>query len=272
MGIRKVSIISALNRKLSLCTLVLLLLAGTSSGQKDCTMQDQCSCTMTDGSGIVDLTSLASKTDGQPTFKDVMEQEEGYYYSYSPCGSFSEVECKQATACVLDQNKKQSQQIGDSGRAAFQYDADAGNVVVAYTAGTGVLKLTTVDLICDESACDPTFTPKGEQGAGQFEMMLKTVCACPGKCDSKGPTGDCKGGSGASGGLSGGSILLIIVFGVLVSYLIGGILFMKFVKKAEGSEAIPNKGFWASIPRNVVNGCKFTVSKIRRKDVTYDQI
>ncbi|WAQ94373.1 hypothetical protein MAR_006844 [Mya arenaria] len=135
-------------------------------------------------------------------FKDVMEQEEGYYYSYSPCGSFSEVECKQATACVLDQNKKQSQQIGDSGRAAFQYDADAGNVVVAYTAGTGVLK----------------------------------------------------------------------VFGVLVSYLIGGILFMKFVKKAEGSEAIPNKGFWASIPRNVVNGCKFTVSKIRRKDVTYDQI
>jgi len=40
----------------------------------------------------------------------------------------------------LDQDKTQSQQIGDDGRAAFKYDSDSKNVIVAYSSGTGVLK------------------------------------------------------------------------------------------------------------------------------------
>jgi len=54
-------------------TLVLRLLwvaawAGGAAGQKDCQSDDQCSCTMTDGSGKIDLTSLTSKDAGMPTY------------------------------------------------------------------------------------------------------------------------------------------------------------------------------------------------------------
>ena len=31
-------------------------------------------------------------------------------------------------------------------------------------------------------------------------------------------------------------------------YFIAGVVFMKFVKKAEGKEVIPNVSFWAALP------------------------
>ncbi|XP_052245421.1 uncharacterized protein LOC127854430 isoform X2 [Dreissena polymorpha] len=240
---------------------------------RGCEMQTPCSCSMSDGSGDIDLTSL-SGPNGQPKFKDVLNTDEGYYYSYSPCGAFSEVQCNDATACVLDENKDQSQQIGDSGRAAFKYDGD--HVVVAYTSGTGVLKLTEVSLICDPTACDPIFVPNGEQGAGQFEMTLTTICACPGKCSASGPTSGChsnhpsKGGS--AGGLSVGTILVIIFFVTLLLYLVAGLAYMRFRKQATGSDIIPNKEFWVVLPSHVLNGGKFVVAKILRKEASYNKI
>lgn len=53
------------------CDAILLVFAITGSvmcqGPKDCTQADQCSCTMTDGSGTVDITSLGNK-DNSPRF------------------------------------------------------------------------------------------------------------------------------------------------------------------------------------------------------------
>lgn len=31
-------------------------------------------------------------------------------------------------------------------------------------------------------------------------------------------------------------------------YIVGGIIFQKFVRKASGKEIIPNVGFWTSLP------------------------
>ncbi|XP_045169768.2 uncharacterized protein LOC123532407 isoform X2 [Mercenaria mercenaria] len=174
---------------------------------KDCTLDDECSCTFDDGSGKVDLTSLGN-TDDSPRFQDVLYSDEGYYYSYNPCGGFTEGDCQDAAVCVSNQDKSEQQQIGDASKAAFKWDDEQNNVIVAYTSGHGVLRLTTVNLKCDPSACTPTFEPEGEQGAGQFEMTMTTVCACAGMCDASGPT-HCSGKSGSAGGLSGGSILLI---------------------------------------------------------------
>ncbi|XP_060578370.1 cation-dependent mannose-6-phosphate receptor-like isoform X2 [Ruditapes philippinarum] len=223
---------------------------------------------MDDGSGKVDLTRLGN-SDNTPKFKDVLYSDEGYYYSYNPCGGFDEGACSNAAVCVSNQDKSEQQQIGDASRAAFKWDDDSNNVIAAYTSGKGVLRLSTVNLICDPNACTPTFQPEGEQGAGQFEMTLTTVCACPGKCGPNGPT-SCSG-SGSSG-LSGGSILLIAFFTLVVIYFVAGILYMKFKNQATGTDLIPNKSLWTSIPRNVVNGNKFVISKITRKPTTYDQI
>lgn len=232
---------------------------------KDCTLDDECSCSFTDGSGKVDLTSLG-KTDNTPRFKDVLFKDEGYYYSYNPCGGFSEGDCSNAAVCVSNQDKSEQQQIGDASKAAFKWDDDGGNVIVAYTSGKGVLRLTTVNLVCDPNACKPTFEPQGEQGAGQFEMTLTTVCACPGKCTASGPT------SCGSGGLSGGSILLIAFFSIIIVYFIAGILFMKFKNQATGTDLIPNKSLWSRIPGLVVDGNKFVISKVTKKQMEYDKI
>jgi hypothetical protein len=82
------------------------------------------------------------------------------------------------------------------------------------------------------------------------------------------------GGDGGSGdGLSFGSILLIMYdslfkyeiiiqlanikvqissfFTTLVTYFLGGFVFLKFVKKNSGKDLIPNYGFWTSIPGDV---------------------
>ena len=41
----------------------------------------------------------------------------------------------------------------------------------------------------------------------------------------------------------------LIVF--IVVYLIGGILFLKYYKKEEGSDVIPNREFWSDFPSKV---------------------
>ena len=47
------------------------------------------------------------------------------------------------------------------------------------------------------------------------------------------------------------SIFLFRFFSLLIVYLVAGMIFMKFVKKAEGKEVIPNSSFWFSIPGNI---------------------
>ena len=40
-------------------------------------------------------------------------------------------------------------------------------------------------------------------------------------------------------------------FVTLTVYLIGGMLFMKYQKQASGTDLIPNKEIWISIPENI---------------------
>lgn len=233
---------------------------------KDCLLTNQCKCGFDDGSGSVDLTSLGH-TDNTPRFKDVYYSTDLTYYSYNPCGGFNEGSCSNAAACGINQDKSQQLQIGDASiaKTSFTYDDGAGNVQVTYQSDQGV---TEVVLVCEQSACEPKFEPQGQVSEGEFLMQLTTICACPGECTASGSP---KCGSGSSG-LGGGSILLIVFFSLLFVYLVVGILFMKFVKKAEGKEVIPNSSFWFAIPRNIKGGFVFVLSKVTRKQVTYDSI
>ena len=40
-------------------------------------------------------------------------------------------------------------------------------------------------------------------------------------------------------------------FSLLAAYFIGGIIFLKFVKKSSGTEIIPNIDFWKGLPNDV---------------------
>ncbi|XP_052813708.1 uncharacterized protein LOC128240840 [Mya arenaria] len=259
-------------RWIILAIFVFLLLTNRVSCQtKRCDTVDQCSCKFEDGT-VVDLTSLGN-TDNTPRFKD-LSSEEGNYYSYNPCKGFTEKSCSAAATCILNSDKSESIQIGDANNAAFAYNTEEDAVVVAYTSGTiRDLRLSEVILKCDQSACSPTVVANGAQDAGEFKYTLTSVCACPDGCTSKGPK-NCGGGSGGgASGLSIGSAICITLFSFLILYLVVGAIFMKFVKKKEGAEVIPNLTFWRSVPVLVKNGGKFATNTVlRRKDATYDSI
>eukprot|EP01102_Stenamoeba_stenopodia_P020725 TRINITY_DN818_c0_g1_i1.p1 TRINITY_DN818_c0_g1~~TRINITY_DN818_c0_g1_i1.p1 ORF type:complete len:246 (+),score=52.99 TRINITY_DN818_c0_g1_i1:287-1024(+) len=72
----------------------------------------------------------------------------------------------------------------------------------------------------------------------------------------------CAGASTPSGS-KGGLIFIIIVFALLGVYFIGGALYMKFARHAEGREIIPNHEFWFDLPSLIKDGCMFLVNKVR---------
>jgi len=90
----------------------------------------------------------------------------------------------------------------------------------------------------------------------KYHLLFSTKYACPGA---------------GGGGLDGGSIFLLILIGVAVLYLLIGILVMRFGKGATGAEMVPNHDFWVSLPGLFMDGCRFTVAKVRGKQ-SYNEI
>ncbi|XP_075542007.1 cation-dependent mannose-6-phosphate receptor-like [Dermacentor variabilis] len=64
-----------------------------------------------------------------------------------------------------------------------------------------------------------------------------------------------------TGGLSAGSVLLILFFIALLVYLIGGIL-INHNNGARGWEMVPHHQFWSELPGLCVDGCVFFVKYI----------
>lgn len=75
------------------------------------------------------------------------------------------------------------------------------------------------------------------------------------------------------GGISPGSVMLIIIFVGLAVYLIAGIIINAAVRKKTGAEMIPNSEFWMDLPKLIRDGFRFLVSKIRgTSNETYSTI
>eukprot|EP00056_Hartaetosiga_gracilis_P012585 m.200828 g.200828 ORF g.200828 m.200828 type:complete len:595 (+) comp13714_c0_seq2:5-1789(+) len=72
----------------------------------------------------------------------------------------------------------------------------------------------------------------------------------------------------ASNTLSGGSVfLLVLIFGCIFPYLIIGMSYNIFVKKAQGTEIFPNHDFWFStLPHNIRAGFRCVIGRRRAGD------
>lgn len=79
----------------------------------------------------------------------------------------------------------------------------------------------------------------------------------------------------SSGGLSTGSILLILFFVALLIYFVGGVLVNRN-NGAQGVEMIPHLQFWKELPSLIVEGCVFFVQLVTcqtgRTARSYDNI
>lgn len=74
------------------------------------------------------------------------------------------------------------------------------------------------------------------------------------------------------GGLSPGSVMLIIIFVSLSVYLIAGIAINIAVRQKTGAEIIPNWGFWKGCPSLIFDGFMFVINKIRGTPSTYSTL
>jgi hypothetical protein len=142
--------------------------------------------------------------------------------------------------------------MGAASTIAWQPAAAPGfqnfGVTIQFTQGDMDRKME-IDFKCDPNAGigSPAFS--NELPTHHYNFQWVTEFGCPAK----------------GGGLSPGSIMLIIILCLIVVYVVAGILFNKFKRGLNGIEMIPNVEFWISIPGLVKDGVMFLVGKITRR-------
>ncbi|XP_035688272.1 uncharacterized protein LOC118423997 isoform X3 [Branchiostoma floridae] len=131
-------------------------------------------------------------------------------------------------ACQVAKDGTISYGLGTQDSAAFTVTSDpvlGQTVNLVYTMPQGG-RVAGVILQCTQGATK--FSVNGEITVGAYSFQLSSPCACPGA-----------GPGCAGGGLSGGSVFLIIFFALAGVYVIAGAIFMKFVKGAPGVRGHP---------------------------------
>lgn len=199
-----------------------------------CAKIDDCTCQFEDGT-IIDLKSIANN-DGTSRYSDLMAQD-NYYYSYNPCYAFNEGTCANAAACQKTLDGGTFYLIGEPDTADFTFDIASSSVQIVYTApgeGAGT-RITYVNLVCDPRATDPIVVANGEIDTQQYSFTLTHRCTCPGLCGSSASTPNpdtptpAPGSPGSDDSLdvSIGTVICIVVLGLLVVYLATGITFQR---------------------------------------------
>jgi len=129
--------------------------------------------------------------------------------------------------------------------------AGAKGVVIDFIKGTDGRSAKYV-MICDPTASPASGTVSVAEStapAKQYTYTWKTSYACP-----------------VGGGISPGSILLISLACGVFLYVVVGLIVKKFVMHAEGTDIIPNKDFWTSVPGLVQHGGQYVYGKIFKRN------
>jgi len=175
---------------------------------------------------------------------------------YNLCGS-NIAACQQWDPA----NRNGQASLGIANTMSFSYGqqySGEGGLMVTFTGGTvgnNIARSMEIDFTCQPGAGagSPTFVTEN-QVTLKYYFTWSTQFACgSGGTTTGGPTG----------GLSGGSIFLIIFFVGIVVYFGAGIAYMRFKNHAEGINMIPNLEFWAALPSLVKDGVMFLVGKVR---------
>jgi len=187
-------------------------------------------------------------------------EQDQYYYRFMICSQLP-------TGCKMVLGQVACQEWGDRGTTeqiycgkfttqAIETLPNGQGVAMKYTGGLSE-RSSSVSVLCDPQAEEPTKFEIQNSGLNyQFTAYWKHGC---GKDENGNIITPGKGGKK----LSGGSILLILLLCLTVTYFVGGMLFNKFKREKTGSEIIPNRDCWFAIPGLVRDGVKFTVHKIR---------
>ncbi|XP_022079585.1 uncharacterized protein LOC110973228 [Acanthaster planci] len=230
-----------------------------------CTKIDDCSCRIPDGKEI-NIRSLGYNGSRAPRFG--FAQAWGpWEYAYNPCYAWTDSnKCRNIVACQQSTDFLSEFAIGDP-TATWTHDDRNYNIEYSSLGDDNITRTSVVKLVCDVKADEPTlemfgFSPVGPAHV-EYDFTLTSKCACPGFCPSSTATNKPTFNPLHCGMISPGSVLFIIVPVLIVVYLVAGVLFMKFVRHAEGTELIPNRDIRTNLFGSIRDGCKnvFTSGK-----------
>ncbi|XP_019636022.1 PREDICTED: uncharacterized protein LOC109478745 [Branchiostoma belcheri] len=135
-----------------------LMVTNTASAAT-CDQTGPCTCRMSDGTGEIDLSALASSDSALPKFENVNSASDDYVYSYNPCQPFTQGTCKDVSACQYVPQLKTYFPLGTQDSAKFIQEGQ--DLTLRYFAGQGSSRRETkVKLVCDRG--ETTFTAEGQ--------------------------------------------------------------------------------------------------------------
>eukprot|EP00112_Aurelia_sp_Birch-Aquarium-sp1_P002504 Seg1278.4 transcript_id=Seg1278.4/GoldUCD/mRNA.D3Y31 product="Cation-dependent mannose-6-phosphate receptor" protein_id=Seg1278.4/GoldUCD/D3Y31 len=247
---------------------VLLMAFASVAAEKTCVALDQCSCKMTDGK-IISLWDIDKRY-------DIGSIVPGYTFLYRPCTGLKEPNsgCDGALGCQIGASGSSKVAIAKKPQKIdAKYDSGSLSWTFWYTGSYDSSSKKNIRfqlfLTClSTGSKEPTFAKAGVLGSVVIST-LASKCACPGGCSysPKQPSG-----STANKKLSTGSILCIVLVTLIFVYIIAGLVINKYALHKEGSDIIPQKSFWKDVPILVLDGCRFSFSKIKRGGGEYEKI
>ncbi|ROI64792.1 hypothetical protein DPX16_3339 [Anabarilius grahami] len=221
-----------------------------------CIKVNQCKCLMRDGSGLIDLGSVADEDGFIQRLKPLPSapQNMDVLLSFSPCLAFSQPEhftvsdCTNVAACVIrriHQDNMYITQYLNYGRHEgnkFSYDDSKKTLSVSYYMFSDSEPQTVVHY-----RCSPNHSITSSQSFSAdapLQMWVDSPCACPNAC--------------APVDVGPGTILLIILCLSVTAYFIIGSCALRPFRTSNGVQIAPEDSVWCMIC------CQLTVRRKRR--------
>ncbi|XP_033631741.1 uncharacterized protein LOC117293505 [Asterias rubens] len=226
-------------------------------GAQSCARVDDCSCSI--NGKQINLESLGYPDSRAPRFPyELGPPSAGWEYAYNPCYPFSDGSGRCNNAVVCQRYLGTTTEIFNVGDATANWMSDTEGIYIEYSHSDegGTKRTSHVYLSCDPTADVPRLERRGQDGfQALYLFTLTTKCACPGTCETSPPPPP-----PPASGISHGSILCILFSLLVVAYFVGGALFLRFGRHAQGKEIIPNYEMWVGVPGNIKDGVLFVTS------------
>ncbi|XP_051964041.1 uncharacterized protein LOC127630506 [Xyrauchen texanus] len=210
-----------------------------------CIKVNQCKCLMRDGSGVIDLGSLADE-DGFIQRLELMPSapvNTEVLLSFSPCLPFSEpdeftvTDCSDVAACVIFRFHQDSRYISrylNYGRHegnAFTYNDSKKTLSVSYFIYSGSEAHTVVHY-----QCSPNHSITSRQSFSvdePLQIWVESPCACPNACtlEDVGP----------------GTIFLILLCICVTAYFVMGSCALRPFRTSNGVQIAPEDSVWCML-------------------------
>jgi len=219
-------------------------------------------CVWTDpGTGkIYDLSPLSGKGNSNGDYYLPKGPGQGWDIWLQVCAQLATPTCGNNIAGCQSWSASGKASIGAANSLQFQPAAGLNpgqyGVTIEFTQGDLDRRME-IDFVCDSGAGNGMPAFSGESPTHHYNFKWTSAMSCP---------------VSGSGGLSGGSILLIIFAGLLVIYVVAGVLFNILKRHATGVEIIPNVELWISIPGLVKDGVMYLVHKTIRRGDSYTHV